>query len=194
MLVYPDSPEVQSVRHLHTGCRVPPVDRSCESIVDIVRFFYRCVQRAIGVRADYWSEDLLSADRHVLRRIPENCWLEEETSFQTSWPPSSRGKLGSFFFALPDVPFDSFSLFRGDEGAHISSLVERVADLELSGLLSHPAEDLLVDLFVRDDSGHRGAVLAGVPKAADHRALGDRFDFGIAQCDEGCLPTQLQMN
>ena len=95
--------------------------------------------------------------------------------------------------ALLDVAAHLLELLLVDDGADVGRLVERVADLELRGLGSQLAEEIVEDVGMQKEARAGGARLALAREAhrrddaVDHPVL-----VGVGVDDGGALSPELQ--
>ncbi len=141
------------------GQAVGTIVSKCQNLA----FFIECEHRKDG------PEDFLARDFYRILYLVENRRADEVTSLQ---PLRHLRTIDQFGIALAarDIALHAFLLPRGDQWAHGRCRIHLIAEFDALSVVDHFLKHFVVDLFVQEQPGARGADLALV---AENRHCGD---------------------
>jgi hypothetical protein len=112
-----------------------------------------------------WSENFLLGNGHVVANIGENGGLNEPTLVAHTFTTSD--KLGTLFLANINVVHNFVELLAVDLRTLVGVSTEWISYLSLGGDLSRSLNELVVDLFLNEESATGNAALALVEEETD---------------------------
>ena len=185
-------PNSSFLRRAQGAADVAREDRRREPVAGVVRHRDRLVVAREPLHRDDRPEDLALHDLGVLRDVGDDRRLDEEAAVADRRAAGHDGRLA--VEPLEEAEHALLLLLR-DHRAHVDVVaVGRVADLhrldDALGLREHVVVDRLAD----QNPGRRGAVLAGVPVAADLDRLGDLLRVGVVEHDHRRLAAELEVD
>src|SRR4029077_1936705 len=86
-----------------------------------------------------------------------------------------------FFLAELEIGVHAVILFLADERTHLRFTLERRAELDTLGLLSHGLDEFRIDFLFDKDAATRGTDLALIDEHAEKRAIDGRFPVGVGK-------------
>src|SRR5690606_16832339 len=167
--VDPDRARLQGAREAVCTLHVRGPDTRGKPVHRAVRDRDRLVVVGEGDRGQHGSEDLLLRDRLLLRHTPEDRRLHPPAILVLQ-PLSAGYQLRALCAPLLDVADDALELFLGDDGAHATLRVQRLARLHEGRTLDQLLEQGIVHALVHEQTRSCRAALAVVVEDPGKRA------------------------
>ena len=192
MVVDPHRPEPHQGAGLHGPTDVSGEHRGGQSVVDVVGHGDRGGQVGGGLHGDDRAEHLALDDLGVLVDADDDRRLVVEAVAGSERPAGHRGR--SRGDGAVDEALHPVALRGGDDRAELGRLVGGRSDDKAAGGFGDGVDRGVVDAGTGDDAAGGGAVLAGVPVAADLDRLGDDLQVGVVEHHDGGLAAELEVH
>mmetsp|Transcript_8764 Transcript_8764/g.21650 ORF Transcript_8764/g.21650 Transcript_8764/m.21650 type:complete len:305 (-) Transcript_8764:347-1261(-) len=134
----------------------------------------------VGERDDSHAraEDLLLEARHVRLDVADHCGLDEVALLDRRALPAAQ-QLGALRLGGADELEHEVELPLGDERAHLSVQVHRVAEPNAARLCHQPAHKVIVQALVDEDALRRDARLSARDEGAKRHAVHSCLQLGV---------------
>src|SRR5215211_520312 len=187
--VDPHAPEVEPPAYPHRPAVVRGEDAGGEAVLDAVGPPHRLVLVREGLDGYDGAEDLVLGCFVILPETRDHGGGVEEPLLTEPFAADGYlGVVGEPVYHARDV----LELGGVVERAVIH-LVVRVARRRVPGLFRDRGDEVVVDAWVGEHAGGRGAVLARVEVAGARDLLGSRLDVGVVEDDDRRLAAELQV-
>ena len=184
-------PTVPALIRLASRCplrRISGPDRRHQPVLDVVRDPDRVLLVLERDDRDHRPEDLLLRDRHRVVHPGNNGRRIERVLPRLA----AEHDLGAFTARALDERVHALAVGLGDQRAHLRLGVQRVAHLDLAGLLGERDDELVVEPLLDEDPRARLAALAGRVVDRPDRARDRRVEVGVREDDVRALAAELQ--
>ncbi len=187
-------PGVQISDRAECRLQVARVQTAGQPVLDVVVDADRFGQVADPDDAQHWPEDLLLLEPRAGLDTGEHGRLEEESLRQRAVPRGLPTELQvrPLFDADRDVAFDLLERRLVDQGADVGGGRQPVTQPQLRGGGADHLDERVVDRILENQSGRRGAALAGRPERPPQHPLQREIQIGVRQDDLCVLAAHLQ--